>query len=317
MIFRLLKNGSDSRTNAYVRWVLTHFKQSVWNLFRLLNLDTVAEERERLLNYALLLPEPIRADFENELAFLSQCDFDTNVMFPYCVVGAHVEVESGHDPRSTLPFVLHKGRRLYFPADYGTEKAVAAYRDFIEREGLLGTGILAKSPHSYVSPDFKVTSEDVVVDVGCAEALFALDNVEIARKICLFECEKRWRKALEETFRPYASKVTIHPKRVGDGKSGTVRLMDVIDKLGDRYFLKMDVEGAEYEVLNSSRDFLVRNKVKLSCCVYHRQEDAASISRLLENLGYRYEFSDGWILTAMNGIRFPFFRHGVIRARNY
>jgi hypothetical protein len=81
--------------------------------------------------------------------------------------------------------------------------------------------------------------------------------------------------------------------------------------------LKMDIEGGEKEVISGNADFLRQNKVKLSCCVYHNQEDAALIKNMLEKIGYETRFSKGYMLCDMNGVHFPYFRHGVIYARNY
>ena len=46
---------------------------------------------------------------------------------------------------------------------------------------------MRKSPHSYVNDTFKVEAGDVVLDVGSAEGLFALDNIELATKVYVFE----------------------------------------------------------------------------------------------------------------------------------
>ena len=62
---------------------------------------------------------------------------------------------------------------------------------------------------------------------------------------------------------------------------------------------------------------LKSHKVKLSCCVYHRQDDAVVIKDMLKKMGYKTRFSDGYMLHWMNGIYFPYFRHGLIYAQNF
>ena len=79
----------------------------------------------------------------------------------------------------------------------------------------------------------------------------------------------------------------------------------------------MDIEGWERLVIKSNADFLKSAKVKLSCCVYHRQDDAQVIEMMLKDMGYTTRFSDGYMLPVMNGIHYPYFRHGVIYAQNY
>ena len=44
--------------------------------------------------------------------------------------------------------------------------------------------------------------------------------------------------------------------------------------------------------------------------------DAEVLSRLLEEAGFRVSYSEGWMLPVMNGLRYPYFRRGVIRAVN-
>ena len=191
----------------------------------------------------------------------------------------------------------------------------------VYREGLLGSGSLAKSPHCYQDKDFKVDKGDVILDVGCAEAIFALDNIEKVSKAYLFECAPEWRKPLKLTFAPYKDKVAIVNKLVSDKTTRkSTTLADVVKpEMGKaaRFFVKMDIEGWERTVINGNADFFKNAKVKLSCCVYHRQEDATVIEKMLKDMGYKTRFSEGWMLPTMNGIHYPYFRHGVIYAQNY
>ena len=110
-------------------------------------------------------------------------------------------------------------------------------------------------------------------------------------------------------------------KMVSDSTSKhTTRIVDAIGKdisADDRFFVKMDIEGGERFVIKGNEDFFRNNKVKLSCCVYHRQDDAIVIKDTLERLGYTTRFSKGYMLIGMNGIHYPYFRHGVIYAKNY
>ena len=73
----------------------------------------------------------------------------------------------------------------------------------------------------------------------------------------------------------------------------------------------------EKDVLCGSKDFFLSHKVKLSCCTYHRQEDAAVISSLLEGWGYKVSFSDGYMVCLLNGLHPPYFRKGMIYAKNF
>ena len=71
--------------------------------------------------------------------------------------------------------------------------------------------------------------------------------------------------------------------------------------------LKMDIEGWERAVVKGNADFFTSAKVKLSCCVYHRQDDARVLDEMLKGMGYKTRFSDGYMLPTMNGIHYPYF----------
>ena len=215
-------------------------------------------------------------------------------------------------------YVLHNEKsKLFFPS----HSASSDYISLVRNEGLLGTGWLAKSPHCYTDENFQVEDGEVLLDVGCAEAIFALDNIEKVSKAYLFECAAEWRKPLRLTFAPYANKVVFVNKLVSDKTQGkSITLIDALKEDAsqyNRFFVKMDIEGCEKTVLAGNSDFFKNHKVKLSCCVYHRQDDAVVIDAMLKEMGYKTRFSDGYMLPTMNGIHYPYFRRGVIYAQNY
>ena len=180
--------------------------------------------------------------------------------------------------------------------------------------------MLEKSPHCYVTHDFNVANDDVVLDVGCAEALFALDVIDRASKAYIFEYEKEWRRPLRLTFEPFAEKVTIVEKLVSDQTCGkSTKLIDAVrDDLERKvnFFVKMDIEGWERTVIQGNADFFSTARVRLACCCYHRQDDAQVMEGLLRDMGYRTRFSEGYMLPTINGIHYPYFRRGVIYAQN-
>lgn len=63
-----------------------------------------------------------------------------------------------------------------------------------------------------------------------------------------------------------------------------------IDRLD---FIKMDVEGAEYPILQGAVNTLKRFKPKLAVSVYHSDEDFDRIPRFLDSLDCGYEFTLG------------------------
>jgi len=280
---------------------------------------------QQLRNSVLSLPETERLDYSREIEFVRNLPLDRihEIFFPYSARSPLPDLEkkvvSGR--LKGLPYVEHKGKKLFFPRDFTEEEARETYSGLVYIEGLTGEGKKEKSPHCYQTAEFRVEEGDVLLDVGSAEALFALDNIERVKEAYVFECAARWRKPLFATFQSYVGKTRIIPKIVsGNTGKGMITLQDAIrykEGNGDRYFVKMDIEGGERDVIRGNVDFLCRNKVKLSCCVYHRQDDAEVIERMLTDIGFSISFSDGFMLPSINGIHYPYFRHGVIYARNY
>lgn len=296
---------------------LSNLKGTVFNLLSHAERNADFEEIPLLKNLALSLPDRIYSTYKEELDYLGQLPPDETTFFPYPVIRPRGDCVAGLE--NGLPFVEHNGKRLFFPANLKPDEARASYLDYIENEGLTGSGIRKKSPHCYIGESFKVEPGDIVLDIGSAEALFTLDTIDVASHAYIFECMKKWQKPLARTFEPYKSKVTIINKFVAAQTAGrSIRLADAIPgRHGTTFFMKMDIEGAELEVLAASEDFLKDNRVKLACCTYHRQDDAEKISAFLSRLGFKISFTDGYMLTKQNGIRFPYFRKGMIHATNF
>ena len=275
--------------------------------------------KRNLTKAILALPDEVRVQYAEEISFF--CNASRIESIPYQRrpdVTAGKSFLSGYDKDAHLPFVVHDGKRLYFHHGESIYGAVRSYRHFVEEEGILGQGLRLKSPHSYVTETHHVEPGDIVIDIGCSEALFALHYADVASHIYLYEALALWQKPLACTFSPFIDKTTIFCKLVGDGSGQTVKLSDTIEIASDKpCFVKMDIEGYEKEVLCGSKDFFLSHKVKLSCCTYHRQEDAEAISSLLKGWGYTVSFSDGYMVCLMNGLHPPYFRKGMIYARNF
>jgi len=88
----------------------------------------------------------------------------------------------------------------------------------------------------------------------------------------------------------------------GNIKVKTVRLDDTIQEKVT--YIKLDVEGAEYETLLGAKRLIETYKPKLAVCVYHNQEDFWRIPRLLlqYNSNYRIvlrHYTEGILETVM------------------
>lgn len=69
-------------------------------------------------------------------------------------------------------------------------------------------------------------------------------------------------------------------------------------------FLKLDVEGAEYETLMGAERLIKKYKPKIAVCVYHNQKDFWRIPRLLKEYNPNYQiylrhYTEGFLETVM------------------
>ena len=240
--------------------------------------------------------------------------------FPYERIRQLNRVECGYDDSLGMAFALHNGKRLYFPEDMTVEIVEWYYRYLIEGECLLGGHYTGKMPHCYQSERVKVNHGDVYVDVGAAEGLVALDVIDRASKVFIVEPDQRWLKALYATFKPFGEKCVIVPKFMTDhnGRDGVTLEYLLKNETSCPIFVKMDIEGFEKMVLKASGGFLAnQDQIKLACCTYHYDNDAQALADFFSQLGYQWEFSDGWMLFSdydTSLLKPPFFRHGLIRA---
>lgn len=269
----------------------------------------------KVLTYYMIRPWKA-AKYKLELKNLAHPK--TGLYFPYKKVKKLPPVTAGYDEEKGLPYVVHQDKRLYFPASYSVESASAMYINLVEDENILGGGYRQKSPHQYESEIFRVADGDVLFDVGCAEALFALDKIDCVQKAYLIEFDSFWIDSLRATFEPYQSKVQIVEKLVTNEDSETTVTLSTLltDADATSSFVKMDIEGYETTVIQDSLEFLSQYKrsIKLACCTYHKERDAEVLKDLFSSIGYQTESSDGYMLFLGDVFRPPYFRKGIIRA---
>jgi hypothetical protein len=211
------------------------------------------------------------------------------------------------------PWVDHRGRRLWFRRGSDPAAVAATYRRLLKEQD-------AASPHCYRTRGFETEEGDVLLDVGSAEGIFALDNVERASRVVLFEVDPGWIGALERTFGPWRDKVTIINKFASDvDDAGGVCIDTVLEGVPEKgaLFLKLDVEGAEERVLRGAAGVLSRPGTRAVVCTYHRHDDHRQLSETMRAHGFEVATSPGRMLFMLDGdLRPPFFRHGVIYCRH-
>jgi hypothetical protein len=172
------------------------------------------------------------------------------------------------------------------------------------------------SPHLYLNYDFQVEPGSIVIDAGVAEGNFALSVVEKAKRLYLIECNTEWMEALRLTFAPWKEKVVFIEKYMSDIESDTTTSIDALvrPESGEKYFIKLDIEGFEQKALSGMKTLVASgNPVKIDVCTYHRQNDLKEIGAILQSCGFSYKVSDGYLLYFQTGEE-PSFRKVLIRA---
>ena len=218
------------------------------------------------------------------------------------------------DGVSGLFYVIHQGRKLFFSREFDDEyKVVDYYRSILMEQD-------EKSPHRYMTDDFGVNQGDVVIDIGVAEGNFSLEIIEKAKKVYLIESDPLWIEALKYTFKNYKDKVCILDNFISDYNEGKISTLDnIIHEKID--FIKMDIEGSEYEALKGARKLLSANSgIKLSVCCYHSDFDQELIENELKIQGFEFCTTDGYMwypLTNKQSNISTQLHRGIIRAFKY
>ncbi len=230
-------------------------------------------------------------------------------VFPYEWVKEYDDfgTEVFTDKELKMKYVLHNGKRLYFPKGYSAKFIQRYYRSLVVEQD-------KRSAHHYFSDDEQCIEGSVFVDVGAAEGIISLNVVDKAEKIVMFECNDAWLEALNATFAPWKEKIQIIRKFAGNCDNENMISLD-------KYFedeshlqnivLKLDVEGAEQAVLSGAKTLLEKNVIAAYICTYHNDNDYDLLVKLIEKFPFEIKESGGYMYygeQAETG-----FRKGLIR----
>lgn len=266
--------------------------------------------RRKIIHYYMVL-HPAGADDE-KLAVLKYLETNPVSIFPYQFNNNYRPelIEVFYDKDRRLRYVMLDDKKLYFRQQWTKRRIQRAYAD-LSREQDPG------SPHRYLGNGFSVDENDVIADIGAAEGNFSLSVIDRVKKVYLFESDSRWVDALKATFEPYSEKAVIVEKRVSNiDDSGNVRLDTFHDFYGDITFLKIDVDGAERQVLDGCKAiFSGKKPLKVALCTYHKEEDENKFAELLTGYGFKVSFSRGYMIPYYDKkLKAPWLRRGLIRA---
>jgi FkbM family methyltransferase len=167
--------------------------------------------------------------------------------------------------------------------------------------------------HQYVRSGVVLNEKDVVIDCGACEGFFTKKALEAgAAKVICVEPSPTMTGCLRATFANEIKegRVVVAPVALGSfsGSAGfacadddafaghfesncsneveVMTLSELARKHGTPTFIKMDLEGSEYQALAGGLDLLFASHPKLGITTYHNPWDYAVISSLLIGAGY-------------------------------
>jgi FkbM family methyltransferase len=198
---------------------------------------------------------------------------------------------------------------VWWPAD-ATRKYIASEYWAVTDRG---------SPHRYERYGTTVEDGDVVLDCGACEGFFAQSALSRSKQLHLFEPVEIIARCLRRTFQDHlgtkvqvwevalGSKVgtgalsvdkddyqesSILPNQPREGE-GLVQVTTIDEfaaqtRLGRVDYLKIDVEGADLDVLFGAKHLLARWLPKVAVATYHKPEHAREMLKLMKSVSCRY-----------------------------
>lgn len=166
----------------------------------------------------------------------------------------------------------------------------------------------------YFSKDIiSFTDDEVFLDCGAFNGYTSIDFIKRCphySKIVLFEPQKNILPILKKRMKRY-QQVFIIPKDCADGEytaqlslageSSTVTnttdnstceisltSIDSCPECNNATFIKMDIEGSEYDALNGAKKTIKKNKPKLAISIYHSDEDMLRLAEYIHELVPEY-----------------------------
>lgn len=191
------------------------------------------------------------------------------------------------------PYVLHGGKRLFFPVNFTDDQVKKTYRSLLQEQDI-------KNSHHYLQENRLPEKGDVVADIGAAEGIFALDIIDRCEKIYLFEMDENWIAPLEKTFAPYKDKIEIVKKYVSNKNDDICITMDDFFKDKKLTYIKADIEGAEISMLEGGRNELSSMIKKGLVCTYHRIDDEQNITKIMTECGFLKQVNEGYLIENMD-----------------
>lgn len=250
---------------------------------------------------------------QEESAILEWLKHNTIHVFPYNFTKKYLtsNIEIFFDHVLNRKYVVLYNKKMYLPKNM-KDTAIKKYISSImlEQDHM--------SPHRYLIEKERLIDK-IVADIGAAEGNFALSIIDYAKKIYIFECDPEWIEALQLTFKSYISnkeeesKVVIVRKFIGDTVNNTHTTLDEYFRNKQIDYIKADIEGSEVPMLKCGKATLMNKVSNVILCSYHRESDEKDIKDLLEEYGYKYYTSNGYMIFPLDkSIDKPYLRRALI-----
>lgn len=156
----------------------------------------------------------------------------------------------------------------------------------------------------------ELTNEEVFVDCGAYNGdtinTFVNKVNQTYKKIVAFEADKANAKLIrtKENIHVVCAAVWNENTELlfsnGGGSSSRVSndtgmkvnavAIDTISECKEATYIKMDVEGSEYNALIGAQKTISMNRPKLAICIYHSDEDMVRIAELIQGWSLNYKF---------------------------
>jgi hypothetical protein len=234
-------------------------------------------------------------------------------LFPYQFPRKYdsLEIKVYHDDRKDLKYVFYEKKRMYFKRAWNENDIKKYYVNLLIEQD-------KKSPHRYLVDSFNIKPDDVVADIGAAEGIFSLSIISTIKKIYLFEMDGQWIEALEATFEPWKHKVEIINRFVSDKNDDSNITLDqfTMERNIRLDFIKIDVDGAEYSLLNGGRNLLKKaSQMRIAICTYHKADDERLVRDFFNQYEYNVNPSYGYMIFYFDPhLSHPYLRRGLLRA---
>jgi FkbM family methyltransferase len=200
-----------------------------------------------------------------------------------------------------LYFIDHPGVPFYYPREFA----------WIVLCETIDECFNPNNWHEYLANGMTPGKDDVVLDCGTAEGLFTFMVAPNVKKVFAIEPVPAWHACLAKTFANFPNveilKVAVGHKRsemrmANNGLSSAINSsgelsvqVETIDNLffaknQKVTFIKMDIEGYEFQALLGAEETIRANHPRLSITVYHNTDHLNEIEHYLKQIHSDYNF---------------------------